>query len=270
MKEFFTPSGIYYRISGPGPQAQKTTLVFVHGLTGSASSWAEYEKALSKNFNILNLDLRGHGKSKRFKKFGEYAIVNFAEDIFEITSGLGVKNFVLISHSFGTLAALEFLLRHKGMARSAVFLSPNFSADDAPTAKMAGMAVKAAAKIAAILPARTKSGRHIDYSKFPNASDWDMKLNIADIGNTGLRTYFFCLRHIYETDCADKWSRIDIPTLIIHGKKDTVIPARHASGMAKKIPQCELVFMENGNHLFVINEARETIKILEKFLDAQA
>ena len=82
MKEFyFKENHIYYRMNDFKPD--RKTLVFVHGMSGSSSAWIEYEEKFSKEYNVLTYDLRGHGKSHRYKKFNDYEIDKFTEDLYE-------------------------------------------------------------------------------------------------------------------------------------------------------------------------------------------
>ena len=64
------------------------------------------------------------GDRQKPKNFSDYAISHFADDIQELCTHLRIKEPVLVSHSFGTVIALEFLREHKRTARAAVFLAP--------------------------------------------------------------------------------------------------------------------------------------------------
>ena len=61
---------IYYR---KNKFLKRPTIVFVQGLSGTSSGWIPYEKILGKKYNVLSLDLRGHGKSFRPKYFKDYS-----------------------------------------------------------------------------------------------------------------------------------------------------------------------------------------------------
>jgi len=83
-----------------------------------------------------------------------------------------------------------------------------------------------------LFPFSSKPGSHIDYAKYHNVGDWDLRLNTVDIHNTSLRVYLYCLQHIYESDYDSNWIHIQTPVLIIHGKNDSVIPIENAVIMA--------------------------------------
>ena len=104
MKEHFLfERGIYYRTNDF--RSNRQTLVFIHGLTGSSSAWLEYEKRFQADFNILTFDLRGHGKSNKPKRYQDYEIRDFVQDIDELVKHLRIEKFTMISHSFGVVIA---------------------------------------------------------------------------------------------------------------------------------------------------------------------
>ncbi len=265
MKELIFPeTGLYYRINNF--HIGRSTLVFIHGLTGSSSAWWEYEKKIENQYNVLSIDLRGHGKSIKPRKYQDYKIKSFAQDINDLINHLHIEKFILISHSFGTLVALEFLLRYQPIVESTIFLSPIFGANKMKVARLTKPLLKYFTKMIGLFPFSSKAGIHIDYAKYSNIKDWDIKLIIVDILNTNLRVYLYCLRHIYESDYDSHWSDIRIPVLIIHGKNDTVIPVENAVLMAHRIENSRLILMDNANHLFVINNINETLETIKTFI----
>ena len=112
MKEYFLEQqGIYYRANDF--MEGKPTILFVHGLSGSSSAWGKYEEKFKGHYNVISYDLRGHGKSKRFNNYNDYAIEKFVEDINILISFLGVKKLFVVSHSFGTLFAIDFIFSNR-------------------------------------------------------------------------------------------------------------------------------------------------------------
>lgn len=265
MKELIFPeTGLYYRINNF--HVGRPTLIFIHGLTGSSSAWWEYEKKFENQYNILSIDLRGHGKSIKPRKYQDYKIKNFAQDINDLVNHLHIEKFILISHSFGTLVALEFLLRYQPIAASAIFLSPIFGANKMKLARLTKPLLKYFTKVIDLFPFSSRPGSHIDYAKYPNIRDWNIKLIIVDILNTNVRVYLYCLQHIYEYNYDSHWSAIQIPVLIIHGKNDTVIPVENALLMAQRIENSRLILMDNANHLFIINNINQTSETIKNFI----
>ena len=120
MKEHYF-KGLFYMKNGF--KKGRKTLVFVHGLSSSSSAWVDYEKKFEGNYNILSLDLRGHGKSFRPRKYAEYAIQKFSGDLYSLIMHEHIKKFTIIAHSFATIIALDFMIKHQNLLDSAVLLS---------------------------------------------------------------------------------------------------------------------------------------------------
>ena len=122
MQEHLFKDTIYYKTNEFKPN--RPTLVFVHGLSGSSSAWIPYENILKNKYNILTFDIRGHGWSKKFLNYSDYKIKNFANDLHDLISFLSISEFILISHSFGTLIAEEYIELHNQYVIGIIFLSP--------------------------------------------------------------------------------------------------------------------------------------------------
>ncbi|MFH1393181.1 MAG: alpha/beta hydrolase [Patescibacteria group bacterium] len=266
MKElFFQPRGIYYRVNEF--QENRPTLVFVHGLSGSSSAWAEYENKFEKNYNVLCFDLRGHGKSAKSGGYEDYKIEKFSQDIRDLTAHLDIKKLILISHSFGTLVALDFLTKYQGMLASSIFLSPGFRVNSAKTAEIIRPIVQLSAKLYDMMPFySSKIGGHVDYSKYKNTGDWDLRRMFADVKNTTLKIYLFCLGQSYEFNGENFLDKINIPVLLVHGKNDTLFPVENSVIMHERIKNSKLVLLDNTDHIIVLNNFPEVSEAIENFI----
>jgi pimeloyl-ACP methyl ester carboxylesterase len=87
------PAAIAYERTGSGPP-----LVLVHGITESRHSWDPLIPSLAERFDVVAVDLRGHGESAKVPPFD---IGTLAEDIVELTLRLGLERPHLIGHSLG-------------------------------------------------------------------------------------------------------------------------------------------------------------------------
>jgi pimeloyl-ACP methyl ester carboxylesterase len=264
MKEFiYSKKNLYYKKNNF--VSDRLTLVFVHGLSGSSAAWIPYEKKFEEKFNILTFDLRGHGRSGKHKEYQEYSIEKFADDLYELLLFLDISEFMLISHSFGALIALEFLVKHQTMAKAAVFLSPNIAVAKRKLVRFVNPLLSAV-KIFDYLPFSPVSKAHVDYSKYINTGDWNLRRMIADVWMTSLRVYLYCTRQSYEFDREDFLDKIRIPTLIIHGKKDTIFPVENSIIMHKKIENSKLVLIEDADHIVVLNNFPEVSAAIVEFI----
>ena len=111
---------IYASDSGQGLDKNKDTIVFLHGSGLSHIVWSLAEQFfLSKNFNVLSIDLPGHGNSDGPCLDSIEKIADWLEKVFD---KLQLKNLVLVGHSQGCLEILEYSSRYKERIKKLVFV----------------------------------------------------------------------------------------------------------------------------------------------------
>lgn len=260
---FFEPRGLYYRINSFQPGRQ--TLVFVHGLSGSSSAWIPYEQKFSPDYNLLTFDLRGHGKSKKYRGYAEYSLEKFSDDLHALLTHLHIQHHLLISHSFGTLVALEYLRKYGQTADGLIFFSPNYTVN-----KRTFLAVlKPLTWLSPLwnwLPVLRTHGHHINYERYRHTGDWNLRRMWTDIPNTSLRVYLDCLGQAYGFSAEELLPQIEIPTLIVHGKLDSIFPVTNSLLMSQAIRGCQLKVMEKDNHILVLNDVAGSLTVIDEFV----
>lgn len=95
---------LYYKKFERSPE--KDWVVFIHGAGGSSSIWFQQLKAFRKVFNVLLVDLRGHGKSKdALQKYydREYTFDDISRDVFEVLDHLEIEQAHFVGVSLGTI-----------------------------------------------------------------------------------------------------------------------------------------------------------------------
>lgn len=257
MAEQIFDNKLYCRTNEFNPE--RLTLVFVHGVCGSSSAWWEFEKRFTNDYNLVAMDIRGHGKSKRFTEYDDYKIENFSNDVLELVNYLNIKKFVLISHSFGSFIALDFIEKHSEYLQATIFLSPNYNASLIPEVRTTKPFINLISKIKFPI-SNTKERKHLDYlADYPNSGDYNMRRTIADISNTSLRVYLYCIKQLYSYNGEEVLSKINFPVLIIHGKEDTIFPIKYGEMMAEKIPNAKIVKLDN-----VCHEIKDNLVTIDK------
>lgn len=256
-------NGVYWRHNDfrPGREA----LVFVHGLSGSSSAWIPYEQNFGKKFNLLFFDLRGHGKSVKKTAPDYYFLENISADIVALAAKFKLKKFILIGHSLGAILAMDCAQKHKDKISRLILLAPNYQTNKTWRAKIVNHFL-GIAKIIEPMPFEERIGFHLDYRRFFGAGDWSARRIYADVKNTSLRVYCRCLREAKKIDGEKMVEKISMPTLIIHGKKDTIFPCVDSMRLAKKIPNARLEILPDANHILVINSPKEVSNLMNDFL----
>jgi pimeloyl-ACP methyl ester carboxylesterase len=277
MKEFFLEEkGLYFRTNDFA--LDRSTLVFIHGVSGSSSAWVAYEKEFENDYNIIFFDFRGHGKSVKYKNYNDYAIDKFSDDIEYLLNYLKVDKCVLISHSFAAFPTLRFVEKNKDKIDGIVFISSYFALSKMKNATFAKTLLRFGILFTDLIN-KTKSlflksnnqkklkiGKHLDYSKYLGSGDWNIRRLIADISNTGLSVYLYTNLNAYDFDGESVLDKIDFPVVMIHGNKDTIIPLKYGILMSNKIKNAKLFILKDIDHIVVLNKPKEVLEIIKSFV----
>ena len=115
---------VYASDAGQGIENSRDTIVFLHGSGLSHIVWSLTEQFFSnKKFNVLSIDLPGHGNSEGPCLDSIEKIADWLEKVFE---ELKLKNIILIGHSQGCLEALEYSFKYKDRLKKIVFVGGSY------------------------------------------------------------------------------------------------------------------------------------------------
>ena len=110
--------------AGQGIDPKKETIIFLHGSGLSHIVWSLTEQFFSnKKFNVLSLDLPGHGNSEGPCLDSIEKIVDWLEKVFK---ELKLNNLILVGHSQGCLEALEYSFKYKSRLKKIVFIGGSY------------------------------------------------------------------------------------------------------------------------------------------------
>ena len=253
---FWEERGIAYRTNNF--DGSRDTLVFIHGLSPSCSIWAPFENSLESDFNVLTYDLRGHGFSRKYKDYSDYDLTALAGDLSALLDYLHIKSCSLISTSMGTLVALLHIHHHPETVRRSLLLAPVYKQPlptDSDPRRHPSFLVNL---LGSMIPYASRPGTRIDYAKIEHSEEVELRRMVAEIRGLSLRGFLFYLSQMNAFAHHALWSKLCVPTTIIHGTKDSFSPYQSAVDLSKAM-SCKLVTLEGANHLLVINNRKEII-----------
>jgi pimeloyl-ACP methyl ester carboxylesterase len=101
---------------------QKEWVTFVHGAGGSSSIWFKQIRAFQEHYNVLLIDLRGHGKSKKpiYEKLKRYQFDNIGDEVIEVLDHLKIESTHWVGISLGTIIIREITERFPERTRSMI------------------------------------------------------------------------------------------------------------------------------------------------------
>ncbi len=115
---------VYISDAGQGIDNSKNTIVFLHGSGLSHIVWSLTEQFFSKNrFNVLSIDLPGHGNSEGPCKNSIESIADWLENVF---NELKLESIIIVGHSQGCLEALEYSYKYKNRLNKIIFVGGSY------------------------------------------------------------------------------------------------------------------------------------------------
>lgn len=239
-----------------------TPLVFVHGFPLSRGAWAKQVEAFKATHRVIAPDLRGLGESQSTE--GLISMGRFAEDLSALLQHLGTGPVILIGHSMGGYVALAFAKAFPQFLRGLVLVGTKASADTEEGA---------AARRATADKVRTSGPSVVVDAMAPKmlaANNTDVAMATAVRGFMAGSTtegVIGALLGMAERPDARTWlGEIRVPTLVITGSDDTIIPPSESEALAKAIPGAQLVIIPNAGHLVAFEQAEAFNESLRVFL----
>ena len=242
----------YYEwISESLPSKQKPVMVFIHGWGGSARYWESTAKALSDTFDCLLYDLRGFGRSPLPQEPVEllYEMEDYAEDLAVLLDALGLSRVYINAHSLGASAATLFLNRYpERVERAILTCSGVFEYEEKSfTAfhKVGGYVVKFRPRWFLQIPfAGSLFMARFLHRPLPAAVSRAFLEDylVADY-NAALGTMLTAVSKYAAEVMPQEFARLSVPTLLISGEYDKIIPAglgRKAAQLSEKVEYFEI------------------------------
>jgi non-heme chloroperoxidase len=229
---------IYYKDWGAGQP-----VVFSHGWPLSADSWeAQMLFLAGHGYRCIAHDRRGHGRSSQ--PWSGNDMDTYADDLAELIETLDLKEVVLIGFSAGGGEVARYIGRHgtKRVAKAALVASvPPLMLKTA--ANPGGLPIEKFDEIrAGCLADRSQFYRDLASGPFFGANRPDAKVSQGMIDSfwlqgmqAGHKNTFDCIKAFSETDFTEDLKKFDLPTLIIHGADDQIVPIGAAGVRASEL-----------------------------------
>jgi pimeloyl-ACP methyl ester carboxylesterase len=261
-------------MGGEGP-----AIVLVHGITSSSDTWESVAPRLAERFTVVAPDLLGHGRSA--KPRGDYSMGAFASGVRDLLLAIGIERATIVGHSLGGGIAMQFsyqfperserlvLVSSGGLGRTVHLLlrAATLPGSELVLPLLTSGRVLAAGRRAGGLLDRLGLRLPTDLMEIarghasladPEARDAFIHTLRASIGATGQRV-----------DARDRlYLAAQLPTLLIWGRHDSIIPVGHGLRAAELIPGSRIEVIENGGHFVHVDAPERFVTLLEEFIDS--
>jgi pimeloyl-ACP methyl ester carboxylesterase len=230
-------------------------LLVLHGGNSHGGPWAKNLRQLAHKYTVYVPDLPGFGLSEKME--GSYFIPELADFINEFCAALGLKSFYLMGHSMGGAIAASITLKHPEQVKKLILIDSMCMGKEIalwtrvlsspPFAKSIGLAVINVMK-------------GVRWAADAMFRSMEVIIPITEanliIGSSAItpRSQRLVLLH--------RLSEILVPTLIIWGDRDKVLPVKQAYAVATVIPDCRLKVLSGGHCAYQerLPEFEETVR----------
>lgn len=241
--------GIVYQRRGQGKP-----IVLLHGWCLNRRLWTYLEEALIGRFEVLTPDLAGFGESSALA--GPYTLERYAADVGALLDELNLTEVTIVGFAFGAAVAMALAARSpERLARLVLIGLP--SARTAPYGKMP-KAMRCDWPLFA-----QRSAEAICYKPSSEPSrDW----LAAMFGGTPLPVAVATCELLGKFDPVEIAAQVRVPSLLLHGDHDTIVPVEVSRACAERIPNARLEIVADSGHLVVMDQKESLASLVGNFV----
>jgi 3-oxoadipate enol-lactonase len=245
---------------GDGP-----ALLLVHGFPLDHSLWAHQVATLAR-WRRIAPDLRGAGASDA--PDGGYSMATYADDLVRLLDRLQIERAVVAGLSMGGYVAFEMLRRHRARVMGLILVDTRADADSAEARKGREDMMEVARTHGAVAVAERMVPRLLGRSTQQTQPNIVEQVK-AMIGRTPVAGIVGALGAMRDRpDSTPLLPTIDVPTLVVVGAEDEVMPPTASRAMASAIPSATMRTIAAAGHLAPLEAPTAVTRVIAEFLEA--
>ena len=267
---------VAYRSAGSGPP-----VLLIHGIAGSSATWARALPLLARDHTVVAPDLLGHGESA--KPRGDYSLGAYASGIRDLMAALGHDRATIVGHSLGGGIAMQFAYQFPERCERLVLVaSGGLGKEVSPILK--AMTLPGAEYLLPLIltdrlhgvvsrvfgPAASAVGR-VGIRPDPLLAEiWESWTRLTD--TRAQRAFVHTIRSVIDiagqrVSARDRlYLAGEVPTMIVWGDKDAVIPVEHAHVGHQLMPGSRLEIFKGVGHFLPVQEPERFVSVLNDFI----
>ena len=261
----------YYR-AGQGPP-----ILLIHGITSSARTWRDVIPGLAKNHEVIAPDLLGHGRSA--KPRGDYSLGGYASGLRDLLTILGIRRVTVVGHSLGGGVAMQFAYQFPDRLGRLVLVDSGGLGNEVAIFLRAATLPGAEYVIPLLFspPARF-TGRALGsllgrLGVKPSANIKGLAEGMESLGDPDKRRAFVhTARSVIDprgqrVDARDRlYLSRDVPTMLIWGENDHVIPLKHGREAHEMMPHSRFEILPGAGHFAHNDDCERFVELLTDFI----
>jgi len=257
------PIEIYYEEVGDGPP-----VVLIGGLTSTIELWAHQRPALAEHHRVIAPDNRGSGRTRIPEDDGVRTPARWTGDVELLLDALGLDRVHLVGGSMGGLIVQEFALTHPERLRSlAILCSTPGEAHGVPVSEQTLRTLVAGQAPDATAEQRRASVRAIAHPRSFEICAERLERYEADKAAHPHSTEEIAARQrgMNGWESYTRLPELRVPTLVMTGDSDVLVPPGNAEIIAARIPGAELVTIAEAGHVLMVEQPEAVNRALLEF-----
>lgn len=251
---------LFYEVQGEGQP-----LLLIYGLAGRGNGWKFQTESLSPHFKTITFDNRGVGETDQPIEI--YSLAQMSDDAAGLLDALGIESAYVFGISMGGMIAQEFALRHPQRVRKLALGCTHCGI------KHCEPSPAWVTEIFKSLPGKPREQvvrecTPINYSPHTQQHRPELIESMVPLfvdNRQRLHGYVNQINAVWAFDAFDRLPQISMPTLVITGKDDVLVPPANSKTLAERIPNARLIEFPQAGHLFFIEKADEVNQVLLDF-----
>lgn len=251
-------------------------MLLLHGLAGSSRTWDDVVPTLAAHHDVIAPDLLGHGESA--KPIGDYSLGAYASGMRDLLAMLDVKSVTIVGHSFGGGVAMQLAYQHPRLVDRLVLVGSGGLGREV-TWLLRLLALPGAELLMPIWIPKPIVDRATDIGRFlgrrnlrsPKLAEmWRAYSSLA--GSQNRAAFVRTMRGVIDpggqvVSAHDRlYMAAHIPTLIVWGDRDGIIPVAHAHAAHDLVPTSRLEIIEGVGHFPHVEASERFTEVLLDFM----
>ena len=264
--------GLKIHFTDTGPR-EAQTIILVHGFSASLHTWTEWKVDLEQDYRVVTLDLPGHGLSRT--ELPEQArIERFAEIVYEVAKKLDIAEFTLAGNSMGGNTAWVYALTYPETLDGLILVDASGWPDEDEDRSSRPLIFRILANRFARtlvkdldMTALTRDGLLDSYADQSYVTEALVERYVSLSRAPGHRSTLLAIMSQHREPADPKALQgLSVPTLILWGEEDNLVPVADADKFAQSLPDARKVIYPNIGHLPQEEAAAESVADVRAFL----
>ncbi len=256
----------------------KQTLVFIHGLASYLPAWQYNLDTLSSKYRCIAIDLPGYGKSSKGKF--SYSMSFFAQTLNALMQKLSIEKATLVGHSMGGQIAMTFALKYPEKVEKLVLIAPAGLETFKPEQAQLLENFTTPEQIKNTPDQKIRSNLEVNFSKMPTSAEFmitdRVKMKTDSDFNNFSQAVSKSVKGMLSEPVFDRLTQIKVPTLIVFGEEDKLIPNKFFNAQLttqqvgeigkEKISNAQLQIIKNAGHMVQFEKPKEVNQYIFDFM----